>query len=62
MAARGEPRRTRFEADDIASRLQAAGFSSIDFLFAPDVTERYLRGRKDGLRAPSRVVLGDATV
>ena len=62
VAAAGEPWRTRFEPEAIVSRLKAAGFSSVSFLFAEDVTERYLRGRLDGLRAPSRVVLADATV
>jgi methyltransferase (TIGR00027 family) len=62
VAALGEPWRTRFEPDQIASRLRAAGFRSVSFLFADDITERYLRGRNDGLRAPSRVVLADATV
>jgi methyltransferase (TIGR00027 family) len=62
MAAIGEPWRTRFEPEALASRLKAAGFGSVEFLFADDVTERYLRGRKDGLRAPKRVVIADATV
>jgi methyltransferase (TIGR00027 family) len=62
MAAIGEPWRTRFEPETVASRLKAAGFGSVEFLSADDVTERYLRGRHDGLIAPKRVVIADATV
>lgn len=62
VASAGEPWRTRFQPDTILSRLTAAGFTSINFLFAEDVTQRYLGGRNDGLRAPSRVVLADAMV
>ena len=62
MAAIGEPWRTRFEPEALAARLKASGFNSIGFLFAQDVAERYLSGRNDGLRAPSRVVLANATV
>jgi methyltransferase (TIGR00027 family) len=62
VEAIGEPWRTRFDPDALAARLKSAGFSSTTFLFAGDVTERYLRGRRDGLRAPSRVVLADAMV
>ena len=62
MAAIGEPWRTRFDPEALVARLKSAGFSSIRFLFAEDITERYLSGRNDGLRAPSRVVLTDATV
>jgi methyltransferase (TIGR00027 family) len=62
MEAIGEPWRTRFDPATLAVRLKAAGFSSVGFIFAEEVTERYLRGRNDGLRAPSRVVLADAVV
>jgi methyltransferase (TIGR00027 family) len=62
MAAIGEPWRTRFEPEAVASRLKAAGFGSVEFLSAEDVTERYLVGRHDGLLAPKRVVIADATV
>ncbi len=62
MAAIGEPWRTRLEPDAVAARLRAAGFGSVEFLTADDVTERYLRGRRDGLRAAKRVVIADATV
>ena len=62
VAALGEPWRTRFEPDEIAPRLRAAGFRSVSLLFADDIAERYLRGRNDGLRSPSRVVLADAAV
>jgi len=62
VAAIGEPWRTRFGPESLASRLEAMGFGSVAFLFAEDVAERYLRGRNDGLRAPSRVVLAHATV
>jgi methyltransferase (TIGR00027 family) len=61
VAAVGEPWRSRFEPDTIVSRLGAAGFDSIRLLFAEELTERYLQGRDDGLRFPSRVVLVDAT-
>ena len=62
VAAIGEPWRTRFDPGALRARLEAAGFRSIEFLFAEDIRERYLRGRNDGLRAPSRVVLAAATV
>jgi methyltransferase (TIGR00027 family) len=62
MADIGEPWRTRWEPEALAARLEAAGFRSTSFLYAEDVAERYLQGRHDGLRAPSRVVLGDAMV
>lgn len=62
VASVGEPWRTRFQPDTILSRLTAVGFTSISFLFAEDVTQRYLGGRNDDLRAPSRVVLADAMV
>ena len=62
MAAIGEPWRTRFDPEALAARLEASGFNSIGFLFAQDIAERYLSGRNDGLRAPPRVVLADATV
>ena len=62
MEAIGEPWRTRFDAAALTERLRSAGFRSIDFLNAEDVTGRYLRGRGDGLRAPSRVVYADALV
>jgi len=62
VEATGEPWRTRFEPGALAARLKSAGFSSISLLFASDLTERYLRGRTDGLRSPSRVVLAHATV
>lgn len=58
----GEPWRTRFEPAELSSRLRAAGFRSVVLLSAQDINERYLRGRNDGLRAPSRVVLAEATV
>ncbi|MGO9177956.1 MAG: SAM-dependent methyltransferase [Candidatus Limnocylindrales bacterium] len=60
VAAAGEPWRTRVEPNAMVARLRAAGFRSVDLLFAEDVTERYLRGRTDGLFQPSRVVIADA--
>ena len=62
VASIGEPWRTRFEPEAVAARLKADGFGSVSLLFAGDVTERYLAGRNDGLLAPSRVVLAQATV
>lgn len=62
MAEVGEPWRTRFEPDALVARLKIAGFESVRLLFSDDVAERYLAGRSDGLRAPSRVVLADAMV
>jgi hypothetical protein len=46
----------------VVARLRAAGFSSVSLLFARDITERYLRDRTDGLRAPARGVIADATL
>ncbi len=62
VAAAGEPWRTRVEPDVMAGRLRAAGFRSVDLLFADDVTRRYLGGRTDGLFQPARVVIADASV
>jgi len=62
VAAAGEPWRTRVEPDAMVARLRAAGFGSVQLLFAEDVTEKYLRGRTDGLFQPSRVVIADALV
>jgi methyltransferase (TIGR00027 family) len=62
VAAAGEPWRTRVEPEAMVGRLRAAGFRSVVLLFAEDVTERYLRGRTDGLLQPSRVVIANASV
>jgi methyltransferase (TIGR00027 family) len=62
MAEIGEPWRTRYEPDALVARLNSAGFGSVRLLFSDGVTERYLTGRNDRLRAPARVVLADATV
>jgi methyltransferase (TIGR00027 family) len=62
VAAAGEPWRTRFEPDVVVAGLRAAGFRSVSLLFARDLTERYLRDRIDGLRAPARGVIADAVV
>jgi methyltransferase (TIGR00027 family) len=62
MASLGEPWRTRFEPPLLANKLKAADFRSSSFLFAEDVTKRYLAGRTDDLRAPWRAVIADATV
>jgi len=62
VAAAGEPWRTRVEPDVMLARLRAAGFRCVDLLSAEDVTQRYLRGRTDGLFQPSRVVIADALV
>jgi methyltransferase (TIGR00027 family) len=62
VAAAGEPWRTRFEPDVMVARLRAAGFRSVSLLYAGDATERYLRDRTDGLRAPARGVIADATL
>jgi O-methyltransferase involved in polyketide biosynthesis len=62
VAAAGEPWRTRFEPNALATRLSVAGFRSVSLLSAEDVTERYLRARTDGLLQPGRVVIASATV
>ena len=62
VAAMREPWQTRFEPESLTSRLKTAGFASVALLFADDITERYLLGRNDGLRAPSRAVLAEAVV
>ena len=62
VAAAGESWRTRFEPDVMVARLRAAGFRSVSLLYAGDATERYLRDRTDGLRAPARGVIADATL
>jgi hypothetical protein len=46
----------------MVARLRAAGFRSVSLLYAGDATERYLRDRTDGLRAPARGVIADATL
>jgi methyltransferase (TIGR00027 family) len=62
VAAASEPWRTRVEPDVMLARLRAAGFRSVELLFAQDVTQRYLHARTDGLLQPSRVVIADALV
>jgi O-methyltransferase involved in polyketide biosynthesis len=62
VAAAGEPWRSRFEPDVVVAQLRAAGFRSVSLLYAGEVTERYLRERTDGLRAPARVLIADATL
>jgi methyltransferase (TIGR00027 family) len=62
VADLGEPWRTRFEPDALVARLKRAGFGTVGLLFSGEVTERYLAGRNDRLRAATRVVLADVTV
>ncbi len=61
-AAQGEPWRTWIEPDDLARQLYAAGFSHVALLTPAESTERYLRDRADGLRAPRRTSIASATV
>ena len=62
VEAAGEPWRTRLEPDAVTRRLTRAGFRSVFMLFDADITERYLQGRTDGLRAPARAAIADAMV
>ncbi len=61
-AARGEPWRTRLDLDTWLRNLHALGFSAVALLTPSDVEERYIRGRRDGLRAPRGVRALSATV
>jgi methyltransferase (TIGR00027 family) len=50
-AAVGEPYLTTIDADDLRAQLSAMGFSDATHLMPEEVHERYLKNRRDGLRA-----------
>jgi len=49
----GEPFRSFFKPEDLEANLKQAGFGDIVHFAAEQATERYLRGRKDGLTLPA---------
>ena len=49
-AERGEPWKSYFEPAQLAHVLGRIGFGAVESYSAPQLTERYLSGRKDGLR------------
>ncbi len=49
-AKKGEPWRSAFEPATLAGRLAALGFSIVEDLGGPELSARYLAGRRDGLR------------
>ncbi len=49
-AKKGEPWRSAFEPATLAGRLAALGFSIAEDLGGPELSARYLAGRRDGLR------------
>ncbi len=59
-AAQGEPWLTRFEPNDLVSKLQGLGFSRASFLSATDADARYFRDRRDGLHGPKRAHIANA--
>ncbi len=50
VAQAGEPFQLFFRKEDLAQRLAETGFSTMEDLGGPDLTERYLAGRTDGLQ------------
>ena len=61
-AAVGEPWLTRFEPARLVHRLLRVGFSDVALLTPADIEQRYVRDRRDGLRAPRRIRLVRAVV
>ncbi len=61
-AAVGEPWLTRFEPALLVHQLHRAGFSDVALLTSADIEQRYVRDRRDGLRAPRRIRLVRAAV
>ena len=47
----GEPWLTTFRADDLKAQLQAMGFSDVIHLTPEETHDRYLKNRRDGLKA-----------
>jgi methyltransferase (TIGR00027 family) len=52
-ALQQEPMKSFFEPDDMAAHATAAGWRVVANWAAQDQNDRYLRGRRDGLRVPS---------
>lgn len=49
-AARGEPWKSYFDPEQLADMLGRIGFGTVESFSAPQLNERYLAGRRDGLR------------
>lgn len=62
VAARGEPGRTCFEPARLAERMQAIGFGRVWDMGPKEAGARYLSGRSDGLRFPTRIHLAKGRV
>ena len=60
-AAVGEPWLSTHTQEDLAPRIEAHGFSSVDFLSVED-SAKYFVGREDGLPPPISVRIGAAIV
>jgi len=52
---RGEPIRTLLESGDLADTVRSVGLRVVEDLSAPEIRERYLAGRSDGLDVPGFV-------
>ncbi len=51
MRDAGEPWQLRFTPEELMAEMRSLGFSEIEYLSPQAANERYLRGRRDGLRA-----------
>lgn len=61
-AVKGEPWRTRIAPDDLVRYLKSMGFSTVKLLTPAEIDEGYIGARRDGLLAPQRTNMADATV
>ena len=61
-ASVGEPWQTYFNPDDLAARLRAEGFSSVELLEPSHAAARYFAARSDGLPPPRRRSIVSAVV
>ncbi len=62
IAERGEPWKTWFDPARLADLLLSLGFSQVQHFTPEDLTERYLAGRRDGLRLAGLSQMVRATV
>lgn len=61
-ASAGEPWKTYFDADDLAARLRAEGFSNVELIAPAEAAARYYAARNDDLPPPRRRMLVSAVV
>jgi O-methyltransferase involved in polyketide biosynthesis len=61
-AVGGEPLLSRFDPQALATDLRTMGFGEVESFAASRLNQRYLQGRKDGLRVAARSALIRAVV